>query len=326
MVRELQDQEGSLPSLVSKGRPNRGGASLLSYLSDPSHTSAESGPQSPYIPSYPSTSLGGSRTQLFFGEEEEQEARQTFDGKVAEEEWGGVSETSSGETTKTASLVALPRSSTPDILRKHPSGEPDPETQSATVQQRAEQESPNIPTDTETLPSMPSTQPPVASPALAPPAAPTSGRPRVSSAQRRTQSTRLGALMAELEKSFHSESSTDKELRLLQHQIQHLVFLSFSISSFQQSTLKSLGLLSKDSQSASEEELVIAPLTSGNWGLDQALETHLDICCILQEVWDVTKLLIRLKLKSYLESLKTCFSCLLQDKVEEHTCSFMVEN
>ncbi|MEQ2287578.1 hypothetical protein AMECASPLE_014040 [Ameca splendens] len=337
MVRELQDQEGSLPSLVSKGRPNRGGASLLSYLSDPSHTSAESGPQSPYIPSltrahsYPSTSLGGSRTQLFFGEEEEQEARQRFDGKVAEEEWGGVSETSSGETTKTASLVALPRSSTPDILRKHPSGEPDPETQSATVQQRAEQESPNIPTDTETLPSMPSTQPPVASPALAPPAAPTSGRPRVSSAQRRTQSTRLGALMAELEKSFHSESSTDKELRLLQHQIQHLgtilknnlsllrssseetlvveeVLGSFDflsndfnadddtsclgsvrlkdsgISSFQQSTLKSLGLLSKDSQSASEKELVIAPLTSGNWGLDQALETHLDICCILQEM------------------------------------------
>lgn len=137
--------------------------------------------------------------------------------------------------------------------------------------------------------------------------------------------------MAELENSFHSDSSTEKELRALEHQIQHLgtilkndlsllrssssaetlaveeVLGSFDflsndfnadddtsclgsmrlkdsgISSFQQSTLKSLGLLSKDSQSASEEE-VIAPLTSGNWGLDQALETHLDICCILQQM------------------------------------------
>uniref|UniRef100_A0A3B5KR23 FAM65 N-terminal domain-containing protein n=1 Tax=Xiphophorus couchianus TaxID=32473 RepID=A0A3B5KR23_9TELE len=53
------------------------------------------------------------------------------------------------------------------------------------------------------------------------------------------------------------------------------------ISSFQQNTLKSLGLLSAGSQSDSEDELVIAPLTSGNWGLDQALETHLDICCVL---------------------------------------------
>uniref|UniRef100_A0A3Q2X4M9 RIPOR family member 3 n=1 Tax=Haplochromis burtoni TaxID=8153 RepID=A0A3Q2X4M9_HAPBU len=53
------------------------------------------------------------------------------------------------------------------------------------------------------------------------------------------------------------------------------------ISSFQQSTLRSHGILSQGSHSASEEELVITPLTSGNWGLDQALETHLDICCIL---------------------------------------------
>uniref|UniRef100_A0A8C4HMY8 RIPOR family member 3 n=1 Tax=Dicentrarchus labrax TaxID=13489 RepID=A0A8C4HMY8_DICLA len=56
------------------------------------------------------------------------------------------------------------------------------------------------------------------------------------------------------------------------------------ISSFQQSTRRSLGLFSQNSQSASEEELVIAPLTSGNWGLDQAIETHLDICCILLQV------------------------------------------
>ncbi|CAL8337677.1 unnamed protein product [Lota lota] len=56
------------------------------------------------------------------------------------------------------------------------------------------------------------------------------------------------------------------------------------IGSFQQNTLKSLGRLSQTSQSASEEEqLLVAPLTSGNWSLDQALETHLDICSILLE-------------------------------------------
>uniref|UniRef100_A0A7N8XDQ9 RIPOR family member 3 n=1 Tax=Mastacembelus armatus TaxID=205130 RepID=A0A7N8XDQ9_9TELE len=60
-----------------------------------------------------------------------------------------------------------------------------------------------------------------------------------------------------------------------------ILFLPTSISSFQQSTLRSLGILSQHSQSASEEDLVIVPLTSGNWGLDQALETHLDICYIL---------------------------------------------
>ena len=62
----------------------------------------------------------------------------------------------------------------------------------------------------------------------------------------------------------------------------HLSFYPFSISSLQQSTLGKL------SQLTAEEELVIAPLTSGNWGLDQALETHLDICCILLQVQSVS--------------------------------------
>lgn len=60
--------------------------------------------------------------------------------------------------------------------------------------------------------------------------------------------------------------------------------VSASISSLQQSTVRSLGLVSQQSQSASEEELLAAPLTSGNWSLDQALETHLDICCVLLQV------------------------------------------
>lgn len=42
MVRELHDQDGSLSSLVPKTRQNRGGVSLLSYLSNTSHCSITS--------------------------------------------------------------------------------------------------------------------------------------------------------------------------------------------------------------------------------------------------------------------------------------------
>ncbi|XP_041837058.1 RIPOR family member 3 isoform X2 [Melanotaenia boesemani] len=345
MVRQLQDQEGSLPSLLPKSRHNRGGVSLLSYLSNPSHTSITSSPQSPRTRSlsrahsFPSshsqgTSLGGSQTQLSLGEEEEQEMEERMDVKASEEEWGGVLETpSAAGENKFASDAALQRSSTPDILRKNTAGEPDPETYSASVQQDNKQVSPDNQGYSATVSPTPSTQPTVASPSSpTATAALTPGRPGVSGAQRRALALKLGAMIAELEKTLQSQSCTDKELRALDHQTVHLAtilkndlsllksssseetlaveevlesfdFLSHDfnadddtsclgslrlkdsgISSFQQSTLRSLGLLSQDSQSASEEELVFAPLTSGNWGLDQALETHLDICCILLQM------------------------------------------
>lgn len=75
----------------------------------------------------------------------------------------------------------------------------------------------------------------------------------------------------------------------------------FSISSLQQSTLGKL------SQLAAEEELVIAPLTSGNWGLDQALETHLDICCILLQVHSVS-----LACREPCVHIKKALSCFLR--------------
>ncbi|XP_038552854.1 RIPOR family member 3 [Micropterus salmoides] len=358
MVRELQDREGSLPSLVSKGQHNRGGVSLLSYLSNPSHTTSPLSPQSPYTlsrrrtHSYPSshsqgTSLGGSQTQLSLGEEgslevstEEREAGKKTDEKDGEEEeWGSALDPpSTPADSKTGSLLALQMSSTPDILRKNTAGEPDPETHSAglgqdnvTVQDSPECQSYSAPA----LPT-PTTQPPAVTPSSPTTAAPTAGRPVVSSVQRRTQALRLGVLIAELEKMFQNQSCSEKELRALEHQTLHLAtilkndlsmlksssseetlaveevlgsfdFLSHDfnadddtsclgslrlkdsgISSIQQSTLRSLGLLSQNSQSASEEELVLAPLTSGNWGLDQALETHLDINCILLQMMRTT--------------------------------------
>ncbi|KAM9362300.1 RIPOR family member 3 [Symphorus nematophorus] len=353
MVRELQDGEGSLPSLVSKGRHNRGGVSLLSYLSNPSHTGITSNhsSQSPFnlslkrTHSYPfshsqGTSLGGSQTQLSLGEEESLEVsveeREGMGEKDGEEEWGnGLDTHSTPAESKTGSLLALQMSSTPDILRKNTAGEPEPETHSAALGPDAvgDQDSPESQTY-----SAPVSPPPPAQPPAVTPSSPTrAALPCVSSTQRRAQAIRLGALIAELEKTLQSQSCSEKELRGLEHQILHLAtilkndlslmksssseetlaveevlgsfdFLSHDfnvdddtsclgslrlkdsgISSFGQSTHRSLGLLSQNSQSASEEELVIAPLTSGNWGVDQALETHLDICLSLLQMVRTTE-------------------------------------
>ncbi|XP_076600706.1 RIPOR family member 3 isoform X1 [Chaetodon auriga] len=362
MVRELQDGEGSLPSLVSKSRHNRGGVSLLSYLSDPSHTGITSNhsPQSPYAlslhrtHSYPSshsqgTSLGGSQTQLSLGEEgslegsaEERERRKTVEEEEEEdggEEWRSVLDAhSTPAQSKTGSLLALQMSSTPDILRKNTAGEAEPETQSAALgpDTVSVQDSPECQLYSAPDSPTPSTQPPAVTASPPAVAAQAQERPGASGAQRRAQAVRLGALIAELEKMLQNQSCSEKELRALDHQILHLAtilkndlsllrsssseetlaveevlgsfdFLSHDfnadddtsclgslrlkdsgISSFQQSTLRSLGLFSQNSQSASEEEFVIAPLTSGNWGLDQALETHLDICCILLQMIQTT--------------------------------------
>ncbi|XP_029991174.1 RIPOR family member 3 [Sphaeramia orbicularis] len=352
MVHELQDREGSLPSLVSKSRPNRGGVSLLSYLSDPSHTSvSQQSINTPILTrmhSYPSspspgTSVGGSQTQLSLEEEDESlkvssetERKKMMDEKdEEEEEWGGMLVTPAG--SKTGSLLLLERSSTPDILRKNTTGDSDPEMHSLVLEEDNSvtvQDTSACQSDSPTaLPPSPS--PPIA-PSLSVPTAPPLGTLAVSGAQRRALALRLGALVAELEKTLQSQSYSEKELRGLEHQVHHLStilkndlslmrsspseetlaveevlgsfdFLSHDlnvdddasclgslrlkdsgISSFQQSTLRSLGLVSQESQSASEEELTISPLTSGNWGLDQALETHLDICCILLQVLGTT--------------------------------------
>ncbi|KAM4612792.1 RIPOR family member 3 [Polymixia lowei] len=405
MMRQLQDPEGSMPSLVSRTRPSRGGVSLLSYLSDPSHiaTVPNHAPHSPTTPSFtrthslsstpsPSqgTSLGGSQTQLSLEE----------DGVL---EWTGLS-----EERERGSLPAPQRSSTPDILRQNTVGEPDSEPRPGP------RPSPAPGTDTESGQESPECQPvlsPSPDPALAPPPVqpisspptlapppvlPTSclpapapppiqpasspnapppppGRPGVSGAQRRAQAARLGALMAELDNSLQNQTFLDKELRALDTQVLHLAtilknnlsllknssseetlaveevlesfdFLSqdfnadddtsclgsmrlrdTGISSFQQSTLKSLGLLPQESQSAVEEDLAIAPLTSGNWSLDQALETHLDICSILlQAVSTVESSLSRRDLLEEMvlqADVLDRVSCLLLEKNDNITAS-----
>ncbi|KAG7494880.1 hypothetical protein JOB18_039351 [Solea senegalensis] len=339
MVRELQGQEGSLPSLASKSRHNRGDVSLLSYLSNPLYST-----NSPYNPSltrahsFPfSPSLGGSQTQLFLREEgsmKERGRRRRMDEKEEkeekEEEWDGELQTASTPAErKIGSLPALLRSNTPDILKKNKAGELNAEAQ----REALVQDSPDC--QLYSSPASP-TKTPAAAPSSTTADAPTSGRSGVSGAQRRAQALRLGALITELEKTLQNQNLSEKELRTLDHQILHLAtilknnlsllksssseetlaveevlgsfdFLSNDFNAdddtsclgslrlkdnglptFQQNTLRSLGLLSRDNQSASEEELIITPLTSGNWGLDQALETHLDICLILLQMIKTT--------------------------------------
>uniref|UniRef100_A0AAQ5X614 FAM65 N-terminal domain-containing protein n=1 Tax=Amphiprion ocellaris TaxID=80972 RepID=A0AAQ5X614_AMPOC len=197
MVRELQDREGSLPSLVSKSRHNRGGVSLLSYLSNPSHTSIASS-NSPQM-------------------------SDLFAFLLVQNDLSMLKSSSSEETLAVEEV--------------------------------------------------------------------------------------LGSFDF-LSHDFNADDDTSclGSLRLKDS----------GISSFQQSTLRSLGLLSEDSQSASEEDLVIAPLTSGNWGLDQALETHLDICCILLQVRDIHKLFVHIRLSLQAEVLDRV-SCLLLEKTDSIT-------
>lgn len=190
MMRELHDPEGSLPSLVSKSRHNRGGVSLLSYLSHPSHTGTPNhSQQSPYsrmrAHSYPSsysqgTSLGGSQTQLSFEEEESLEVSteegETREEKDEEEEWESVLDTSSiPAQSKAVSLLALQRSSTPDILRKNTAGEADPEKHgvalgqdTVSAQDSSQCQSYSAPASP-TSPSQPPVTPPSSPLAAAPP-------------------------------------------------------------------------------------------------------------------------------------------------------------
>lgn len=61
-------------------------------------------------------------------------------------------------------------------------------------------------------------------------------------------------------------------------------FFFTNISSSQESIQKSSGPFSNTSLPVFKKELVITPLSSGNWDLDHTLETHLDTCCILLQV------------------------------------------
>ncbi|XP_029682646.1 RIPOR family member 3-like isoform X3 [Takifugu rubripes] len=201
------------------------------------------------------------------------------------------------------------RSSTPDVLRKNQAGEPGPGThntdQDADVT-RLVRPFPSLVQDSSefephSFPALPTVtiQPAAASPS--PPAAP----PETSVGQHRARALRIGAQISELSNLLPSQHCSEQELRALRHNLLHLATilkndLSLLRPSSPQETLGleevlgSFDFLSHDINADEDAsclgtlrkpgsflELDGAWLTSGNDGLDQALEIHLDICCIL---------------------------------------------
>ncbi|XP_077948736.1 RIPOR family member 3 isoform X2 [Gasterosteus aculeatus] len=289
MMKELQEGHGSLPSLVNKCRPMRGGVSLIRYLSHPDPRA-----QSAYSLSFPSShSVGGSQNQLSLldvseeGEEKERRKRR----EKGEEEWGNVLDPpSAAAESQTASQQ---RSSTPDLLRK-----------TRDQDFLRVRDSPGGQECCDPAPQQLPTQPVAVSPSS----------PEVSPSSRRAQAMRLGALMEELEKMLRDQRRSEKELLCLDHQVLHLATIlknnlsllrvseeeeetlaveevlgSFDFLSHDDDTSCSGSLRMKDSspmriQSATDEDSAVAPLTSGNWSLDQALEIHLKTCCVLLQM------------------------------------------
>ncbi|TWW54323.1 RIPOR family member 3 [Takifugu flavidus] len=191
------------------------------------------------------------------------------------------------------------RSSTPDVLRKNQAGEPGPGTHNTDQDADVTRDSSEF--EPHSFPALPTvtTQPAAASPS--PPAAP----PETSVGQHRARALRIGAQISELSNLLPSQPCSKQELRALRHNLLHLATilkndLSLLRPSSPQETLGleevlgSFDFLSHDINADEDAsclgtlrkpgsflELDGAWLTSGNDGLDQALEIHLDICCIL---------------------------------------------
>uniref|UniRef100_A0A3Q2Y8Y9 RIPOR family member 3 n=1 Tax=Hippocampus comes TaxID=109280 RepID=A0A3Q2Y8Y9_HIPCM len=298
MVQELQDGGGgaSVPLRMRKSGRARG-VSLMSYLSHSSITSSLSQAKTP--PSLCS-SVAGSHTQLSMGEDGEERVtsgRRSQMGREEEEEekgeaWGGM-------FASPSSLVDLHRSSTPDILKDkqdNPTGgstEGEDGPPNGVSQERKDVPDPALESPAALLPST-----------AAKVEGPRHGGEEPGAGERRAQALRLGGLLAGLERNLRTPQNCESPLRVLKQQIEHLnTILRNDLSLMRPSTsddtlaveevLCSFDFLSHDDdtscfggaedQRVCEDQPPVSPLTCGHWGLDQALETHLDTCCILLE-------------------------------------------
>ncbi|XP_061544658.1 RIPOR family member 3 isoform X2 [Phycodurus eques] len=332
MVRELQDGGrggASVPLRLSKSGRDRG-VSLMSYLSHASIMSDQSQAKTP--PSL-SSSVAGSHTHLSLGEDGEERVtrrRRKPGGEEEEEAWGGT-------FASPSSLLDLHRSSTPDILK-------DKQDDPAGGRVEAEEGPPDAVSE-ELKDVRDAACPPP--PAVAPPS-PTAeaarsgtGGAAPSGGRRRAQALRLGALLAELERNLKKQRSCESPLRVLKQQTEHLdtilrndlslmrrsssddtlaveeVLCSFDFLSQDDdaSCFGSAGHLWQDGRAAGEE----APLTCGNRGLDQALETHLEACCALLEMlqrvnFRLARAVLLEDVSQQADVLKTIGRLLLEDK------------
>ncbi|XP_037108395.1 RIPOR family member 3 isoform X14 [Syngnathus acus] len=198
-------------------------------------------------------------------------------------------------TSSLSQAKTPPRSSTPDILK-------DNQDNPAGGCEEAEDGPPDgVSRECKDIGEFPA--PPVASAAAEP-----------GGGEQRAQALQLGTLLGELERSLRPLRSCESPLRLLKQQIEHLnTILRNNLSLIRPSSwddtlaveevLSSFDFLSHDDDSSCsggmscprsplpqdhrwgcEKEPPVAQLTCGHWGLDQALETHLDTCCILLEM------------------------------------------
>ncbi|KAJ0023467.1 hypothetical protein NQD34_003366 [Periophthalmus magnuspinnatus] len=274
MVRELQDTEGSLPSLVPKSRPPRGGVSLLSYLSHQSQASIPSShsPHSSSTPmtnSYPSspspgTSLGDSRSQLSLdggsvreSPEEGRTRRRSEEGEEEEEETTWARSTTPDQSTTGSLLLerALSRRLGALIthLEKSLQNNGTTEKELRALDHHLLHLATILKNDLSLL--------------------------RSSCSEETLAVEEVLGSFDFLSHDLNADEDTTSCLGSIR-------LKDSGISSIKESTLRSLGMIPRDT--ASQEELGVAPLTSGNWSLDQALETHLDICCSLLQVLRVT--------------------------------------
>uniref|UniRef100_A0A8C8GTM2 FAM65 N-terminal domain-containing protein n=1 Tax=Oncorhynchus tshawytscha TaxID=74940 RepID=A0A8C8GTM2_ONCTS len=304
MVRQLQhDPEGSF-SLVS--RESRG-VSLLSFLADTSQA----------LNRTPTYSQGGSQTQISLTEDlvsessppEERTSRGLPGTSETGDEWpptdpdtGLSSPSTPGETKRGSLLAQQQRYSTPDILRQNgggpsPSSSPSPgrETDTETEQEKEALARPVVTSNQHKAQAL-----------------------RISVLLRELESALQGQECKERElrtldnQILHLNTILKNDLSLLKSSsaktlaveekevLESFDFLSTDfnadedvscmgsvrlndtgISSFQESTLRSLGLFYQESQS--RDKLDVATLTTGNYSLDHALETHLGICTLLLE-------------------------------------------
>ncbi|XP_061689868.1 RIPOR family member 3 isoform X2 [Syngnathoides biaculeatus] len=340
-VREPQDagrEEASVPLGLSQSRRERG-VSLLSYLS---HVSIASDQSQAKTPPSQRSSIADSHARLSLGEDAEESVtgrrRRRRRRRLAEEEegesWGGV-------FASPSSLLDLRRSSIPDILKdKHdnPAGSP-----------VESEEGPPQGVGEELKDVRDAASPPPRAVAAPPP----STEVGHSGARWRAQALRLGALLAQVERNLRKRGSCETPLRVLKQQTEHLdTILRNGLSMMRRSlsddtlaveeVLCSFDFLSHDDdddascftsatspgsasplwqgdRSAVEEEAPVVPLTCGNSGLDQALETHLEACCVLLEMLQrvhfcLARAVLLEDVSQQADVLKTIGRLLLEDK------------
>uniref|UniRef100_A0A3P9ICM3 FAM65 N-terminal domain-containing protein n=1 Tax=Oryzias latipes TaxID=8090 RepID=A0A3P9ICM3_ORYLA len=261
MVRELQDEEGSLPSLLPKGHHSRGGVSLLSYLSNPPH-----GPQTPRKLSGNTPDLlrkgggrGGAdpeRTTLHQETQQESLACQVYSLPCTHPSASAASGTPGrlavGRAQRRAQALRL--GVLIRELEKSLQSQSCSDKELKALDHQILHLATILKNDLSLL--------------------------RSSSSEETLAVEEVLGNFDFLSDDFNEDGSTSC--------VGSLRLKDSGFGSSQHTPLRSLGLLSQDSSFASDEEPAVAPLTCGDWGLDQALETHLDICCILLQMMETT--------------------------------------